>query len=374
LLLGTLGGFGAVFSFLGLAWVRALSRIGVFIAFLAFFMLALGVDRLVGGGRPIWKNHLMGVGVSGGLILFGLWDQTCADWPSVSYEEERRAAYQNDATFVRQIEARIPDRAMIFQLPHVPFYEAGIRHGMKDYTHLRGYLHSNRLRWSYGGLDGQEGEAWARQVAAAPPLELVQQLCYAGFTGIYVDWNGYGEDRNALEVGLGQVLEVEPIRSSDQRFAFYPLLPYQQFMAQSLPHSQWQTKAQAVLDTVRLTFGKGFSREQVGQHRLTRLGEKDGEFWLVNPGQQDQEVSLTLSVRTTMDETADMCLTSAIFAEEFPVNGQDRTLTRTLAVPPGRHRVGLTMISHDPPYSRKTRWRLTWQVSLQPGGGPHPEP
>ena len=48
--------------------------------------------------------------------------------------------------------------AMVFQLPYRRFPETQPLARMADYDLMRGYLHSDDLRWSYGFMKGRPGD------------------------------------------------------------------------------------------------------------------------------------------------------------------------------------------------------------------------
>ena len=73
---------------------------------------------------------------------------------------------------------------MVFQLPYVAFPESPPAHKMRDYDHLWGYFHSDRLKWSYGAIKGREGDLWQRRAASEPAAEMVETLRGAGFGGV----------------------------------------------------------------------------------------------------------------------------------------------------------------------------------------------
>ena len=72
-LLATVGGFGAILSFLGFTQIRAYNRISVFLAFLAFMAVAL-VWRKVEMSIPA-NSRFFFVVLSLQVALFGLWDE-----------------------------------------------------------------------------------------------------------------------------------------------------------------------------------------------------------------------------------------------------------------------------------------------------------
>jgi phosphoglycerol transferase len=77
---------------------------------------------------------------------------------------------------------------------------------MTDYEHLKGYLHSSTLRWSYGGVKGRDGD-WQKSLPEDPKL-LVAELEQLNFQGIWINRNGY-EDRGALLIDQLSSLGLE---------------------------------------------------------------------------------------------------------------------------------------------------------------------
>ena len=71
-----------------------------------------------------------------------------------------KSEFRHDAEFVQRIETVMTPGAMIFQLPVVAFPENPKVNRLNDYDLAKGYLHSTRLRWSYGAIKGRENDAW----------------------------------------------------------------------------------------------------------------------------------------------------------------------------------------------------------------------
>jgi phosphoglycerol transferase len=220
-LLATIGGFGSLFAGAVTAKIRSYNRMSVYIAFFALFAVVLILDRLAQRCATPKAKGWPVAGALGLLLAIGILDQTTAHF-APPYDR-LRAAYFNDRDFVRRIEASVPENAMIFQLPYVPFPENPPVHRMVDYSHFRGYLHSKTLRWSYGAMKGREGDAWQRHVAGQPLPEMLKALIAAGFRGIYVDRFGYADQGAAMEAALSKLLRIEPIESGDRRLMFFNL-------------------------------------------------------------------------------------------------------------------------------------------------------
>jgi phosphoglycerol transferase len=220
-LLGTVGGFGALFSITVSAWIRAYNRISVFIAFFALFALALLLEQ---ASRRWVRSRRTAVGFAAGLgllLVVGILDQTNPH--QVPAYEETAAACRADAEFVRRIEASVPTGTMVIQLPYVEFPEPADLHGLPHYELLRPYMHSHHLRWSHGAMKGREADTWQRQVVSQPVADLLRDLAQAGFGGIYLDRNGLADHGTQLEADLGRLLPSPPLVSACGRFAFYRL-------------------------------------------------------------------------------------------------------------------------------------------------------
>ena len=115
---------------------------------------------------------------------------------------------------------------MIFQMPYVPFPESPPVNKMIDYEHFKAYLHSKSLRWSYGAIKEEENDLWQRAVTAKPVEEFVGEISRAGFTGIYINRDGYLDNGAKLEAELTALLGAKPVVSSKGNLSFFNLTDY----------------------------------------------------------------------------------------------------------------------------------------------------
>jgi phosphoglycerol transferase len=220
-LLATTGGLGALFSFCVSPWIRVYSRIVVYIAFFSLFALAFFLDRVpraFAGSLPRRAAWAAALGLAGWV---GVLDQVRPRFiPDYPWLKEQ---FETDADMARRIEAQLPAGALVFQLPYVPFPESGPLKQMKDYALFRAYLHSGRLRWSYGAMRGREGDRWLKEVAELPAEEMVRDVTRAGFRGIYINRDGYADHAAALEMSLYGVVGTPPLVSRDGKVSFFQL-------------------------------------------------------------------------------------------------------------------------------------------------------
>ena len=196
------------------AQTRAWNRLSIFIAFFALAAVALGLGAL--------RRRLSGpafVALLAAVLAVGLFDQTSnAFIPSYGAVEGQ---WELDQAFVRSLEQRLPERAMVVQLPYESFPEPPAAR-QAIYEPAKPYLHSRDLRWSYGAMRGRPAD-WLGPLAAAPLTEIVKTARARGFAAVLVDRLGYADDGAAAESELRSLFGVDPLRSANGRYLFWSL-------------------------------------------------------------------------------------------------------------------------------------------------------
>jgi phosphoglycerol transferase len=226
LLLGTIGGFGALFALFISPQIRAYNRISVFIAFFSLVAVAQILDTFYKNLKDR-RARLTYFLIPSALIVAGVFDQTSTTFFFVPEYDNIKNEYQSDSDFVHGIEASLPPRAMIFQLPYIAFpANAPVNKMVQDHEHFKAYLHSKALRWSYGATIGEKDDLWQKEVAAKPVGDLVQEISRAGFLGIYINRDGYADGAIALEAELTALLGAKPAVSRKANLIFFNLMEY----------------------------------------------------------------------------------------------------------------------------------------------------
>jgi hypothetical protein len=225
-LLGVTGGLEWVIGLVGFTEIRSWNRISVFIAFYALLAVALFGDRVVARLPQFRAKRWAVAGGAALLVLIGVFDQTSrAIVPNSHVYEE---TWNADQRFVDRIESTMGKSDAVFQLPYLPFPEAELDvplFGMADYDPFRAYLHSDDLRWSYGGMRGRASD-WEGQVVQKPVAKMLQAIVAVGYRGVWVDRFGYPNRAKQIESRLRAVTGQQPIVGVYRRFAFYDLRPY----------------------------------------------------------------------------------------------------------------------------------------------------
>jgi phosphoglycerol transferase len=344
-LLGTVGGVGTLFNAYISAMIRCYNRLTVFIAFFALFGLFFALQRLV--GRYVRSRRSFAVYAAGalGLLVVGAYDQ-CAPWyvPAYAMMKER---HSSDVEFGKRMEAVLPEGAMIYQMPYVPFPEHPSVHALTDYDLLRPYFHTRTLRFSYGGMKGREASCWQETLAQRPLAEVVRVLAHAGFSGIYLDRAGFADQGAAVEKQLRALLGVEPLVSPSERQTLFDLTTYAMGLRQRSSEAEWEFHREAALYPVTLTwvdFGPPETANGIGIMR--RCGPQ-GELHLSNPLERPREAVLKVDC-SGWTKTPVHLVIGGLVSREVALTAAEQPLELKLRIPPGDHVIRFTC---DGPYA-----------------------
>ncbi len=242
--------------------------------------------------------------------------------------------WRADASFIRAVERRY-GQADVFQLPIMPFPEPSPVGKIFGNTQLRGYLHSDALRWSFGGMRGRESD-WQDQLLPLPPLEVVPRLALAGFEALYIDRGGYEDHGVDLERQVGPYLG-KPLVSPDDRLAVYDLRPIRRQLEERLGASRARSLGQVVIHPIRLQWGSEFDREVRGQGESWRSAESNAEVSLVNGKAERRRVVFAFDLISPPETEVTIDTDDRAQAVRFP-GGQGRVQLE-LSLRPGETKV-----------------------------------
>jgi phosphoglycerol transferase len=157
------------------------------------------------------------------LLAFGILDQVSpAVIPDYATEQARWAS---DDAFVKAVERELPNGASVYELPYRYFPEAPLVGNLGPYDLVRPYLHSDTLKWGWGGLLGREAD-WQASTSTRPVGEMLDRVAAVGFDGLVYDlgstYRGGDPSPEDISAALGQ----QPLVSRDRELAFWDLRPY----------------------------------------------------------------------------------------------------------------------------------------------------
>ena len=226
ILFATIGGFSSIIAYSISPQFRAMNRISIFIAFFSIFAILIILEYI--SKTILYKYHIRSNKfiylVACTLLLGGILDQTSDSLipPYNSIKEE----WLNDERFINTIEEKMPENAMIFQLPYVPYPQYPPVNRITEFSHLKAYLHSKNLRWSYGAMMGRSGDEWLSSVASLPLADMIKVLSSTGFNGIYLDSFGYEDQGHSIISNLSTILKKDPLISDNHRLYFFDIRGY----------------------------------------------------------------------------------------------------------------------------------------------------
>lgn len=260
-LLTTVGGINSFIGLFVTASIRTYARIVVFLAFFAACFVGLSFDIFM-------KNKVLTIrcGFSVIILGIGLLDQISPMFSQLGYYEvftngvyfpynEIAEAYQDDEMFVREIEAIMPDQAMILELPIV-YDTVGDRfpNGATGAIGLqRPYLHSHSTRWSCASQRGDDNDKWLGKLSRFSYEEMLDIAVIAGFQGIYIDTKGYTEAELLALIGvIEQKTKATAICDKKGELRFYSLVEYAETVKNLFSEEELMSYREAVL-TLHLT-------------------------------------------------------------------------------------------------------------------------
>jgi hypothetical protein len=180
---------------------------------------------------------------------------------------------------------------------------------MAEYDLLRGYIHSDDLRWSFGAMKGRP-EDWSEALVGRPLPSVVASVAAVGFDGVVIDRFGYTDRAAQLEAELGRLLGVKPIVSADGRHSFFDVRPYDGRLRRAYPPEALEAFAAATLAPLSLTPGSGlWDEEKDARHRWRWAVAPRAGVLLHNPDDAHRTTRLRMSVERLWHQPASVRMT-----------------------------------------------------------------
>lgn len=346
-LLGTVGGLGAMIANLISPQIRSWSRLTPFLAFLCVIVLCLGIDWLRERIGAVGPRRVLSAALPLVVAAGALWDGTSpTNRPNYAGNAARWAV---DGQFAAAIAARMPEDSAILQMPVRTFPEAGGINGMGDYEHLVGYIHSDGLRWSYGGVKGRPSD-WSAAAADLPPEELIPAAVAAGFTGLWIDRRAYQDDGAALERTVQSVtgLAAPTAKSRDGIRVFYDLRPYRARLDRATTPAGRTALANALLHPTMPVYGAGFYLEEKTKDETWRWASRDAVLTITNGASAPQDVVWRARFRSAPGSRLTISYGGKVVARRSLTGDAESSQVRLrLQVPPGGGELRFTTDGKD---------------------------
>lgn len=336
-LFATRAGFGALFNFFGVAFFRSQYRAGIYIAFLSFFTLALVMDYISQKFKRSGIGRILFAGILFILILFGIYDQTTEGF--VPFYEQNRSEFLRDRNFFSSVESSLPPGASVYQLPYQAFPESPREYQMQDYEHLRGYLHTDSLKWSYGAMRGRASDLWQDSLSREPFEIFLEKISLLGFKGIYLDRNAYSPDVKGFESDLTSNFGT-PLQSNDGRMLFWNISLFQETLKRKYSEDEYSRRKkeaeQEAYRPIKISWKKGFSIPEKDKINTWCWAiQPDVKISVSNPAPTPQERVISLTVSTKQRPPSVMVLKSDYFRKSFVIPPEKLHISEKVILPPG---------------------------------------
>jgi phosphoglycerol transferase len=271
-LIAGVGGFGSLFNVFVMHEFRCYDRVSPFIGLFSFGAVAIALDHLSRRIHPYFQFFIAGL-----TVIAASFDQVPVPLFRVHDSKERQ--FYQDQAFINKLESRIPSGSMIFQLPNTGFPPDGPHERMRPYDNARAYLHSTRLRWSWGAMDGRHHD-WAGKTSVLPPSQLVERIAFAGFDGVLLDRFGYPDA--TLEQAVLQTVGPSEKFDLGGRWVFFDLTGLGSRLVAPLSASERAKWRDMARHPVAIEWGQGFSVEETQNNSTWRWCAKNGRMRVVN--------------------------------------------------------------------------------------------
>lgn len=296
LLFAITGGVGTLVSLLVTPQLRAHNRIVAFIGFFSLLAIALVIDNF-----RQWLSGKTGTSMAANLalaliLIAGLYDQT-PPAPAVA-QMALKSEFDSEDQLFHQIEAELPAGASVLQLPYETFPEGPPVYQMDGYDHLRGYLHSKSLKWSFPTMRGRPGDDWIRELSSKPTARLVREAALAGFSGIYVNRHGYADGAGAIASELRAATGSKPLTSYDNSLMFFRLAGTAQG-ANTTGVNNIATKTAMTVE-----FGDGVYAFEHDGDRAWHWCNQKGALEIFNPSSEVRQVRLVAQLFSAFPKPA----------------------------------------------------------------------
>jgi len=202
----TTGGLNAIVGLSGFTYFRAGCRFSIVILAISLLFAAEWLTRR--RNRPVFSGL-----AACACCLVVLLDQVPAR-PSAEEKESVTRQISSDQKFVADMELVLQHGAMVFQLPVMDFPESPLR-TESSYDHLRPYLYTHYLRFSFGSMKGRPREQWQHEVVNMSLPDAIAEIKKRGFSALYISRIGYPDGAYELEQNLRTLGYNEVIHSAE---------------------------------------------------------------------------------------------------------------------------------------------------------------
>lgn len=217
----TIGGFSSLFSMIFSPEIRATNRASIVIVIICLLALAVILDYVLHRAFPWLKRGACYI-IAAFLLLIGTFE-ACYGTRIALYSDGMQEMHEEFSSFYKEVEALLPEGAMVYQLPFVLFPESAAVNDLQDYEEFEGYLYTDTLRWSYGGMRGRNTAAQELYAADGQSKTFIRNILEAGFDGVVIYTEAYEDGAESIRRFYEEDLGLSPVISGNGRRVFYDI-------------------------------------------------------------------------------------------------------------------------------------------------------
>ncbi len=182
-----IGGINLILGVLNFQIFRAPNRFSIYIYCIILLYLCIKSSNI--------RNNILRWSVSGLVLIVGLIDNL----PRVNllYQEPIKNIVNEDIAMGQSLMSNLEKGSMVFQFPFMEFPEVGPIKKMGDYEHLRPFIHTNDIKFTYGNNKGRGIELWQSKIEFDENGNFIEEIENYGFGAIYFNKKAYGKDELA---------------------------------------------------------------------------------------------------------------------------------------------------------------------------------
>ncbi len=333
ILLATIGGISSIICFFITTKIRGYNRISIFIMYICILAVAYVLTFLY--EKIINKKIFIIIVIM--LFSFAIWEQF-SNGPK-SYELNK-FNYESDKAFVKKVENSVSLNAMVFQLPYHQYPEGGIVNNMADYQLLTGYLHSDNIKWSYGGIKGRKSDTWNKMISELDTKTMVKALSIAGFEGIYIDRRAYTDTSyHELDKAITEVLNVSPIISDNGNLVFFNMVSFNKTYYNKYTDDEIAKLKNELINFVGVGFGNGFyGVEESGQSQRIWMSQ-EAELIINNYSEEEIEYEMNFRASSGYNELSSLEIIIDKNIYNYAINADVRAISQKILLKPGKNKI-----------------------------------
>ncbi len=331
LLVTTVGGFGAIINEAIGPDIRCYNRFSVFIAFFSVAGLGLWLQERL----KITSSYRVQLALLGGVVLlitFSLYDQLL-DASNLNHLRltDEQSAY-SEKQFVKQLETKLPPETLVFQLP-ITGFPGGAKERMYLYDHLRPYLWSSHLHWSWPSFS-QRHRNWQAQVDNLDGEALAEALVLSKFGAVWIDRFGYSDNGTGMISSLIAIGANDILPGAHPRYVVLDLEPVAGRLRQRLGASEFAQHQAALLDAPGIEWVSGTYPEEYSSSSGKNFRWSRAESAIQIRNSTDTPKSIALSFLTASGRQGNLIVSTETQQIKVPVTGKPTRVELPLVLEP----------------------------------------